>query len=340
MKPIPLLVIAGLFMGCSISPSVSYLEIKESETEGYTKFHLVEGSIVLSESEVKGENDTQIPKLESPAAKPSARITATVIPKEHRTLYALIPKRQWMGMVATNISASFYDNTRLIHKIGVEVIDNRIKVIEALGAGAKSIISMADDGKAPPGTDKDPSPSIVLPVIITPDAGGSTLETWQVVPNNEQTRWFFRLRKTSQAPPKDSIPTADFIEAHRESHWYDPISWLRETSVVPLSSCQDYSLEVSRPDVERPKELDKLSKDDLQNKLAQSKHKKVFGLRIPDPTRVITVRLPAKGELVTHTLCGGNVATQTDSTSSSYDLISSLIKQAQSLSESQWKNQD
>lgn len=339
----------AFLIGCTVSPSVSYLEVKGSEAEGYTKFHLISGNIVLSESEVKGRNDIQTPKIDPLAKKPSSELTATVVPKEHKTLYALIPKRQWIGMVATNISVSYYDNTRLVHKIGVEVIDNRIKVIEALGAAAKSFASAADGGSDQSHQkERNQAPEIILPVLITPD---STSETWQPLPNNEETGWFYRLRKTSQAPTIDSIPMADFIEAHGESQWYNPFSWFRETSVFPLSSCQDYSLEVSRLDAPQEKEpahrshesSPKNSDDFLDQSLtllAQSKHRKVFGLRIPDPSRVVTIKLPPKGEIVTHTLCGGNVTTQTDSTSSAYDIVSTLIKQAQSLSESQSKSQN
>lgn len=337
-----------LLIGCTVSPNVSYLEIKEGDTEGYTKFHLMNGNIVLSESEEKGRDRISAPKLGSVAKVPSSGLTASVVPKEHEPLYALIPKRQWMGMVATNISASYYDNTRLVHKIGVEVIDNRIKVVEALGGAAKSFFSGADAGSDTDHQKKrEQFPDIVLPVLLALDSTG---ETWQPLPNNEKTGWFYRLKQTSQAPPKDSIPMADFIEAHRESQWYNPLSWFRETSVFPLSSCADYSLEVSRLDDSQVKELDHLPHDGLRKKLdefaakniatfAQSNYKKVFGLRIPDPSRVITIKLPPKGEIVTHTLCGGNVATQTDNTSSTYDLISSLIKQAQSISESQGKKQ-
>lgn len=345
MKTFQLFLTFWLLTGCSASPNVTYIGINEAEAEGYMKFHLLDGSIVLSQSK-ETATESSIPDLTSTKEVPVSRLSASVVPKENGALYAVIPKKQWFGTVDTNISATFYDNTRLVHKIGIEVFDNRTKVIEAIGAATKAAVALAPSDRSQAGQPVDTGTTIVLPVIITPDVTGPG--RWHPLPNNEDKGWFYRLAMTSQSESRGTIITTDFFEAHRDSQWYNPFSWWRETSAFPLSSCQDYSLEVSHLDDALLREFKTLPKDEISKldeflegnseSLSRSIEKRTFGLRVPDSSRITTLKLPSKGELITHTLCGGNVSTQTAHTSSAYDLIGALIKQAQSINEAQKKD--
>jgi len=310
-----------LLVACTVQPNVKYKVDPDCDMAGLTKFHLVDSLILLSEE----KSQPPSPSVGKNSKASLEKIVTSVIPQEADDhLYAIVPQSQYWGLVTTHLAATFYDNTRLVNKLGVEVIDNRVKVIETVGAiavvAAMVLLNENID-------------TLSVPIVINPREGKN--DEWLPLPRNPA--WAYRLRTTKEdidAVPRDTFfAEHDFTKTEKEA-----------TATFPVSTCKTATLEISQFSAAARLSLGaKRSKADLlalarkeAGNLTNSWEKKLtFLLKLPDPSRVRLFQLPPKGDITTHTLCGANTSTQSASTANALDLIGSLMKQVQAILEAQ-----
>lgn len=311
-----------LLAACTVQPNVKYLIDPSSDMAGHTKFHLVDSLILISEE--KGSPPS--PNVGKNSKASLEKIVTSVIPKEAAEhLYAIVPQSQYGGLVTTHLAATFYDNTSLINKLGVEVIDNRVKVIETVGAIAVvAVMVMLNDN-----TD-----TLSVPIVINPREVEEN--KWQILPRNPA--WVYRLR-TMQEENKDAVVRDTFFAQHDGGK-----TETKATATFPVSSCKTAMLEITQFSAVVRKALgDKPSKAarldvatrEEANLTNNNEKKLTFPLKLPNPLKVRLFQLPPKGDITTHTLCGANTSTQSASTANAVDLIGALAKQVQAIFEAQ-----
>lgn len=229
------------------------------------------------------------------------KLAAVAVPTElpvgsRQRLYAIMPSDQ-VG-VKTRLKVTYADNSRLIASIGVEVEDHRAKTIGeitgAIIAGIALVAAMAVEGADLPER---------LPVVIDPKAYESAARerAWLPLPQNRD--WVYKL--TVEPPPPDAVEPARFFDG-------------KPTSVLPYSACRDATLYVLAA-------KDQKTDEQYEKRLGEAW---VFGLRLADPGWLLTVGLPAKGKVDMHTGCGANVTSEKTETTSTWALLSEVIKQA------------
>lgn len=229
------------------------------------------------------------------------KLVAVAVPTDlpavgRQRLYAIVPSNQ-VG-VKTQLKVTYADNSRLIASVGVEVEDHRAKTIGeiagAIVAGIALVSAMAVQEVDLPER---------LPVVIDPKAYESAAleRAWLPLPQNRD--WVYRL--TVEPPPTDAVEPARFFDG-------------KPTSVLPYSACRDATLYVLAA-------KDKKTDEQYEKRLGEAW---VFGLKLADSERLLTVGLPAKGKVDMHTGCGANVTSEKTETASAWALLSEVIKQA------------
>src|SRR5688572_2831573 len=341
MKPAPLakIVVLNLFLlaACTVVPKVKYVQ-GSTGNEGTIMFRLIDGRIVISQASQASDEKPQLPVLTTKNDAPISDITVTVVPKESTAhLYGIVPQSQYLGTVDTYLSSTFYDNSRVLHKLGVEVVDNRIKTVEAIGAiaGIAAKAALLDKGKT------REEPLMAVPVVLHPSEEKD--EKWHPLPGNEG--WAYRIKMKAN-DDMDAEDADCFFKKHALTGWFNA------TSVFPVSSCKEATLELSpveelanlaKKEYSKKDQANlekKRSKADIQQIIDSSTKslethalKRTFGFKIPDPKKVRLIGIPPKGEITTHTLCGANTTSQPSSAASAYDILSTLMKQAESVYE-------
>jgi hypothetical protein len=180
-------------------------------------------------------------------------------------------------MVDTNIAITFYDNSRVVHKLGVEVVDNRIKTIEAIGAiaGAAASGALFDEEDEP-----RKEARIAVPVVLDPKEGVD--KQWHPLPGNEA--WAYRI-KAGAEDDKDAVPAegdTGFFKKH------DLKGWFNATSAFPISSCKQVTLELSTipttqleqiPELKAKFEIEKLKVELKEKERANSSPEEIQRLK-------------------------------------------------------------
>ena len=353
---------AMAYTGCA-SPQVKYITNPKEDLSGNTRFMLLRSNILIAKAQEDQKNGGAKVDASNNTRQSLAEISATVVPKEEEaTLYAIVPQSSWLGLVKTNISTTFQDNTRLIKQTGVSVDDNRIKAIQAVG----TIVGAATVAFAPP-----PPPVIRVPAVIDPLEGGNE---WIPYPpdHNYEYKVIFLSDKNEQQDI-DAVETKKFFAK------YDDSGWWNSTSSLPISSCRNIVLKIrqtaqfvaeaqtQRDDKESDDQYKQRVKDriinnlhELQIKLSSDNprkenetdtayHQRItelvkesdpagtrsFPLKIADPRYVRTVRLPDKGSISTHTICGADTKTENSQIVGYQDLLGELAKQAKAVYDTQ-----
>ncbi len=350
------------YTGCA-SPQVKYLTVSKEDRSGHTKFMLLASNILIAKAQEDQKTGMTKVDASNNTTQDFSQISATVVPKEDgKTLYAIVPQSSWLGLVQTNISTTFQDNTRLIKQTGISVDDNRLKAIQAVGTIAAAALVIA----APPAP-----PAIKVPAVIDPFEGGNKWITFPSDPNYEYKVFFSTDRENSQ--DKDAVAAAIFFKDYEDGGWWN------STSVLPVSSCRNIMLKIrptqryiavmSTPRQEgdtsqiynqriddrvinnRHELMTKLSTenrqgeketlDAYQNRISQlvedhePKDTRSFPLQIADSRYVRTVRLPDKGSITAHSICGADTKTESSQIVGYQDLLAELGKQAKAVYDTQ-----
>ena len=348
------------------SPSVKYIKDPSEDKEGHIKFHLVGSNVLITRAKEDTENkgSTKLDVTANTTKVSASDVSAAVIPRESTSgLFAVVPHSSWLWLVKTNLSATFYDNSRLIKQIGVSVEDNRLKAIQAIGAIAGAAVCFA--ASAVP-------PTLNVPIVIDPYEAGTE---WKALPSNEG--WVYR--SYFNVPPTDKEET-DAMSVDSFFAKYSEDGWFNSTAVFPVSSCRGVVLKL-RPLPEL--EISLMTKNDgesdadfarrkaeIQQKIEETKARipikdgedqasyshrvgaltldtytssrtRTFPLQISDNRFVRTLRFPDKGSITTHTICGADTKNEGSQVVGYQDLLGELIKQAKTVYEAQKeKNKD
>lgn len=289
--------------GCSAAPLVTYQSVSGPDASGMLKFVLPHSLILVNRKDAKDE-PTRLTAISVPIDAP--------LDDKPLQVYAIVPESQFG--VNTRLNITYIDNSRIISSVGVTVEDNRIKTIGEVAGVITTVIGAAAllaDGR--PGPDLPQR----LPVVIDPWAYERRSDRnvrWLPLPMNQtvdqepDSTWVYRL--DIEQPPVDALPAKTFFETHG-----------RRTDVMPFAACRDATLYVL-------KSKKKASDQDRDKALNEAW---IFGLKVADPDRVITIKFPAKGKVDMHTACGANVTSEKTETASAWAVLGEIVKQAASI---------
>jgi len=300
MRFLPLFTLGLAVVGCSATPVVSYHPVSAPDASGKLKFVLPHSLIIVNRKEVKDEG---------------TKMTATSVPTEAPLdgkplqVYEIVTDSRFG--IETRLNITYIDNSRMISSLGVTVEDNRAKTIGEIAGVITTVVAaaakLADGARGPdmPGR---------LPVVVDPRSYEQRPDKkvkWLPLPRNEEVdqepnaTWVFRL--DIEPVPVDAVSTPTFFEKHA-----------RGTDVMPFAACHDATLYVLKsPKKATDAERDKLLKDAW-----------AFGLKLANPDRVLTVKLPVKGKVDMHTACGANVTSDKTETASAWAILGEVVKQA------------
>lgn len=296
-----LALILGLALaGCSATPAVSYHPVSVPDASGKLKFVLPHSLIIVSRKDVKDEG-----------AKLIATSVPTEAPLDGKPLQVYEIAADSRFGIETRLNITYIDNSRIISSLGVTVEDNRAKTIGEIAGVITTVVAAAAklaDGR--PGPDMPQR----LPVVVDPRAYEQRPDKkikWLPLPRNEDVgqepdaTWVYRL--DIEPVPVDAVETSTFFEKHAQG-----------TDVMPFAACHDATLYILKsPKKAADADRDKLLKDAWS-----------FGLKLANPDRVLTVKLPVKGKVDMHTACGANVTSDKTETASPWAILGEVVKQA------------
>lgn len=347
--------------GCP-SPTVKYITNPTEDFDGHIKFRVIDSRILIAKAqENKTTGITQIETSDS--TQPLSDISATVVQMEDESaLYAVVPKSTWLWLVRTNLSATFQDNTRLVKQLGVTVEDNRLKAIQAAGSIATAIVTG--------GTGAEPKPpAIKVPVIINPYA--DLKNDWEPLDIDLEYKVIFNSQKDRPEDVDAVAIGKFFTEFRGNGWFNStsvfPISSCRNIilkvrptlehaaslenprNVAEKENEDDYKARLSRVIQDNIKPLIEELKlknvkaegegEDKYNKrltamaltMYDPRKTRTFALQIADPRFVRTIRMPDKGSISTHSVCGADTKTEGTQITGYQDLLGELGKQAKAV---------
>ncbi|MEO8455371.1 MAG: hypothetical protein ABI454_09435 [Sphingomicrobium sp.] len=208
--------------------------------------------------------------------------------------------------IRTNLNLTKVKNTDMVQQAGVEVVDNRVKTIEAIGQLATKIVG---SGFIPLATGELELPVSIdtEPLILNLPRGGSQYSktspaSWEAVRGVQATKYWIGPIQ----PDADRV-TADRIAGFRSGLVY--------------AGCREMLVIFDAP----------TPATDNQPAGTITVQKSVY---ISDPHYFRFVAFPSKGDVTIHPQCGTSVAREKDDgTSSNVDVASALVEQAKALRE-------
>ena len=300
-----IIVVLSLMVGCS-SNKVLYGIVQPEDYSGKIKFNLARSLIKVD-----------VTKCGRDQVNCTQKVEAVSVPAESDTnIYTITPQDNLF--FKTHLKVTYFDNTRLISSIGSELEDNRIKIIQAIGAGLGAVVSIARVAVLPAVQDIE-IPK--LPVVIDVDdyikkaCGSGNLCNSLDLPNNETT-WCYKIDFGGTST--DAVKADEFFKKYSE----------KKTDVMIYSACRDATLWVSK----------KIGGScAITGKKFESTNDFVAKLKVADPTYLQTTKFPEKGKVDMHSSCGANVSSEKTESTDIFSLISEILKQAKSIKEAQDK---
>ncbi|MET2530064.1 hypothetical protein [Ralstonia pseudosolanacearum] len=303
--------------GCG-APTVKYQAVTNdnlNELEGATKFYLQGSWIVIGQDDVAqaGKDSAGNPKsstgvnlkLNSKVQKLGEiqKLKAVVTPAPTSTLYAIQPQNNIANK--TTLTATYFDNSLLLKKIGFEYKNQTVQAIQAAGgvlvAAAPFIALFAEN------RDIEGSSPLKIPAVI--DVTHPQWCTFLSI-DNASPDWKYRLIPSKGACDGQAgvKPPAPEGAIEKDGFFSDP----KEKRVFVTSSCRDVTLEI------------KHAKDD---------GKYNFPLTIADPNWLYTYTIPEKGSVSLHTVCGADIQADADSSNDlvAFAAIQEIFKQVKSI---------
>jgi len=302
----------SLMVGCA-SNKVFYGEVQSADYEGKIKFNLAKSLIKLDVAKC-GKDQGNCPK----------NTEAVSVPAEFGTVTYTITAQDNL-FFKTHLKVTYFDNTRLISSIGSELEDNRIKIIQAVGAGLGAATSLVKQII----TLETETPK--LPVVIDiddykekADCKNGKLCRWIDLPSNE-TDWCYRIDFGDIS--QDGIKAQEFFKQYSG----------KKIDVMIYSACRDATLWVSK---KKDKEKACAIMEQTEQKKFQPQSEFVARLKVADPEYLQTMKFPDKGKIDMHSSCGANVTSEKTESTDIVSLISEILKQAKSIKEAQDKSKD
>lgn len=234
-----------------------------------------------------------------------------------------------------------------------------MKAIQAVGAIATAVIGIA----APP-----IPPTIKVPVVIDPF---ESKDEWESLPSNDNWQYKVTFDSPKDSPQdKDAVAINTFFEKYRNEGWFNstsvfPVSSCRNISLkirpelkydASLDNLQNEGETDTNYNTRLEKEIEKnvkpmrtktmkdnpRGKDETEGKYNERieamtlrsyepDRTRTFPLQIADPRFVRTIRMPDKGSISTHSICGGDTKTEATQIVGYQDLLGELGKQAKAV---------
>ena len=207
-----------------------------------------------------------------------------------------------------NFSVTYFDNTQLVKSIGTNVVDERIKIIESVGATIVSAIPLFGLLKKK-SEFEDELEILKLPVVIDlNNISNDITGKWFKITGYKH--WWYKVLFDSEEEPKGTVSSGTFFSKYADKHTR---SW-------PYSCCRDISLLVTR------------SKNEPSGLIIEYA---VFNLKIADPNHLNTINFPIKGNISMHSICGADVKSETAEISSTFEVVEAIMKQIEAIKKAQ-----
>lgn len=337
-----------LTAGC-VHPKVTYVKDPTDDESGSIKFRLAATRVLIGESTIDPK-DSKKRYVDANVSKPikASKSSILEVPREDESeVYSIIPQSQWLWTVETKLSATYFDNTRLVQKLGTQVEDNRIKVVQAIGSLATAAMALAAGQKAA----VQNLDEIHIPIVIDADP---KQKEWLPLPGN--IGWFYLVSLKSGAKEPDSVDRGVYFKRYSDGFF----SLFSSTRTFPISSCREANLEIGRINFPWPargaNQTDEQYSKALQDAVdlqVTSLHAQNLGpenttgfsladkaewpLTVADYNFVRTYELPDKGSISAHTLCGADITTEKSDATPVFEVLSEMVKQAKAIKDSQTK---
>lgn len=334
----------GIFLFCAllsacVHPKVTYISAPQEDYDGRIKFRLAATRLVIGErtpdpSDPK-KNFVNIREVKKINTSKASVLQVLREDDGDRNVYAIVPQSQWLWTVETKLSVAYFDNTRLLQKLGTRVEDHRIKAIQAIGTIAKAVMAGLIVG---PHADDE----IQIPVAIDADPARNN---WEGLPSNPG--WFYRVSLKNANPEPDAVKRDKYFEKYGDGIF--SLFW--STRTLPISSCREATLEISRlsfikpprgnkPAEEYQEDLNAIVQEKLGNIIVAQQplvleNKTEWPVLIADYRHLRTYELPDKGEISMHTLCGADITNEKSEGTTSLEVIAEIVKQAKDIKDSQ-----
>jgi hypothetical protein len=295
-------------VGCS-SNKVFYGKVQPADYGGKIKFNLARSLIKMDLSKCGKDQGNCTPKVE-----------AVSVPAESdANTYTITPQDNML--FKTHLKVTYLDNTRLISSIGSELQDNRIKIIQAIGAGLSAAIPMLPLAPPPAPPERIQIPN--LPVVIDVDeyrkeaCGTEPFCKAIDLPSNE-TAWCYKIDFGDTS--NDAIKADEFFNKYSE----------KKADVMIYSACREATIWVSKKKNDGSCAI-------MEQKKFEPKTDFVAKLKVADPNYIQTMKFPQKGKIDMHSSCGANVTSEKTESTDIFSVISEFLKQAKSIKEAQDK---
>lgn len=310
LAPLAVLLLAG----CAAAPKVTYWTDPVADADGRIKFYLASTDVTLAASE--------------PAKKPAAafgrvtlkldgdlpgKVKAVATPAEHRAhLYALVPRGD--AGVKARLAVAYRadaDTSKLIHKLSVDTVDERKKMLSLLGSVG---VALAAGGLLAVPSPRD-MPPLELNLPVTVNSGIAADGQWRLLPNNRGWAYRFADQEEKDLLRAASLKAEDFFR--RFDHEKGD-----STTAFPLSACRRAVLQLRFG-----------GKEPLTSK---AEPQLGFNVVVADPRYVDALALPFKGTVQTHELCGADYSADASASAlSDWEVMAELLAQVKAVKDAQ-----
>ena len=287
------LLLALAASGCAVSPRVDYHALSDTPHLDTAVPYALTDSIIVIGAHGAAATPGQTGPADARGAAPvdlaagqsvcavtgcSPALAAVAVPVDYTGEYlAIVPRSR--HLVSTSIAPTYIPNSLRLRSLAIEVKDHRLEAINAIGAVASGVVSLAaqarkneDDGDTPPAP---PPATLNLPLAIDLGEVKAAAQNAVALPGNRG--WSY---------------TAQFLDDPEKAGFQRLKARTGIHAALLTSVCRQLSIVL-------------LHKN---GKLAPTRV--VLVVTVADPDFIETIPLPAKGAVTPHPLCGADVQAQ------------------------------
>lgn len=304
-----------LLTGCETRfPSVHYDQVKADSPpnlDGNVKFNLYKTILKLDKSK-----DDDVVVLQAIPGESESR------------LFQITPDDPWL--VKTSFQWTKRDNTNLLQSVGTDVVDNRVKTMQAIGGALVSVISLAS--VAPlnlpmnGGFGVEPGEKVVPPPKKIPAAPPTTVN----LPLAIDTEPFLK----GYGPVK-GVAIEDFAQKGISNKQGDKVKFKIEFGPV-ASDAIPVDIYLDKASIKSQHAIFTSACREAKLKFIDG-NSQLSGLEftsvVADPNYVQVTGFPNKGTIKFHSACGADVLSEKADVSTGSELVNESMAQAKSLSE-------
>lgn len=291
--------------GCA-GPSVRYMDVNdasnEKELRGDLQFSLYGSRVTLTkptgDPKDSGVTAIGLTKTTPVITSLSDLDDAQALVTPAPSAYQYAIQPTDNALHQTKLNGTYIDNTRLFKSVGVDFQDQTVQIIQAVGAVAVAALALATVGERPQG--------LTLPVVL--DASDpKKWNNWISIAGANANGWRYRIVKPAADELKGSTEREAFFRDYEGS----------DTNLLPVSACAR-------------------TRVDITNDASGSMYKSFF-VTIADPDYLYTYKLPAKGAITMHSICGADVSVEgtNNGTLTALQALEAAFKQVEAIKAAQ-----